>query len=202
MRRLSPQRGSVSVLSLVLVLMLLLGLAFAADLAGTMAIRSSQANLVAIARDSTMSGAFLMQAKNADDPGAAVARRTAESLRENGWDGEIEVWFAEAPASDLPAGKRAWAWGMRISEESPAWFARAFSALDGVEVGDGACARAVPTPRGPPGARPGPAEQRRYHFAAGTSAEPDAVSDAALRDMPQGVQDQMAAALEEARSAQ
>ena len=51
MRRLSPQRGSVSVLSLVLVLMLLLGLAFAADLAGAMAIRSSQANQMAIARD-------------------------------------------------------------------------------------------------------------------------------------------------------
>lgn len=202
MRRLSPQRGSVSVLSLVLVLMLLLGLAFAADLAGAMAIRSSQANQVAIARDSTMSGAFLMQAKNADDPGAAVAKRAAESLRENGWDGEIEVWFAEAPASDLPAGKRAWAWGMSISEESPTWFAGAFSALDGVEVGDGACARAVPYTAGTAWRPPGPAVQRRYHFAAGTSAEPDAVSDAALRDMPQGVQDQMAAALEEARSAQ
>ena len=150
MRRLSPQRGSVSVLSLVLVLMLLLGLAFAADLAGAMAIRSSQANQVAIARDSTMSGAFLMQAKNADDPGAAVAKRAAESLRENGWDGEIEVPYTAGTA----------------------W------------------------------RPPGPAVQRRYHFAAGTSAEPDAVSDAALQDMPQGVQDQMAAALEEARSAQ
>ena len=69
MRRLSPQRGSVSVLSLFLILMLLLGLAFAADLAGAMAIRSSQANQVAIARDSTMSGAFLMQAKTPTTPG-------------------------------------------------------------------------------------------------------------------------------------
>ena len=202
MTRPLAQRGSVSVLSLMLMLMLLLGLAFAADLAGALAMRSSQANLAGIARDSTISGAFLMEAKNADEPGAAVARKAAESLRENGWDGEIEVWFAEAPSSELPASKRAWAWGVRISEESPAWFASVFSAMDGVQVADGACARAVPYTAGQAWRPAGAAVQRKYHFAAGTSTSPDAVSDVALADMPQGVRGQMAAALDEARTAQ
>lgn len=199
MRRITPRRGSVSVLTAAIMLMLLLGLAFAADLSAALSARSSQANLAGVARDATMSSAFLMQAKNSEDPGGEVARRAAESLRENGWEGEIDVWFAEADASELPAGKRAWAWAVSTSSTSPAWFSHAFGGGGDIEVADGAAARAVPYTAGAAWRPAGDAQERHYRFEAGISADPSSEDDMPLSDMPAAVRSQMASALDEAR---
>ena len=65
-------------------------------------------------------------AKNADDPGLAVARRIAESLRSAGFSGAATVWFFEVPKEDLLASRRVWGVAVQLQEQAPTVFARGF----------------------------------------------------------------------------
>ena len=69
---------------------------------------------------------LVIMAKNADDPGLAVARRIAESLRSAGFSGAATVWFFEVPKEDLLASRRVWGVAVQLQEQAPTVFARGF----------------------------------------------------------------------------
>ncbi len=76
-------------------------------------------------------------------PGRAIADAAVSQLRANGVTGEVEVWFWEAPSSQLPTGKRSWAWGVQSSVEGATGYATIFGG-SGSEISAFITAHAVP----------------------------------------------------------
>ena len=68
--------------------------------------QNAQTNDCSAARDATMASQNLLVAKNSDDPGLAIATAAVKSLRANGFNGEVEVWFYEAPPRLSPEQTR------------------------------------------------------------------------------------------------
>lgn len=83
-----------------------MALGIVVDLSSAWLIRSATLNDLAAARDQVSSAPISLMVKNAANPGEEIATQVAESLRANGFKGEIKVWCYEAPASDLPTAKR------------------------------------------------------------------------------------------------
>lgn len=127
-RRMSgaSERGTIAPLALTAVLLLFAVLAFSVDQGIACAAKVRQENAVDAARDACFDASFALMAKNADDPGLAVARRIAESLRSAGFSGAATVWFFEVPKEDLLASRRVWGVAVQLQEQAPTVFARGF----------------------------------------------------------------------------
>lgn len=122
----ASERGTIAPLALTAVLLLFAVLAFSVDQGIACAAKVRQENAVDAARDACFDASFALMAKNADDPGLAVARRIAESLRSAGFSGAATVWFFEVPKEDLPASRRVWGMAVQLQEQVPTVFARGF----------------------------------------------------------------------------
>ena len=122
----APERGTIAPLALTAVLLLFAVLAFSVDQGIACAAKVRQENAVDAARDACFDASFALMAKNADDPGLAVARRIAESLRSAGFSGAATVWFFEMPKEDLLASRRVWGVAVQLQEQAPTVFARGF----------------------------------------------------------------------------
>lgn len=122
----ASERGTIAPLALTAVLLLFTVLAFSVDQGIACAAKVRQENAVDAARDACFDASFALMAKNADDPGLAVARRIAESLRSAGFSGAATVWFFEVPKEDLPASRRVWGVAVQLQEQAPTVFARGF----------------------------------------------------------------------------
>ena len=122
----ASERGTIAPLALMAVLLLFAVLAFSVDQGIACAAKVRQENAVDAARDACFDASFALMAKNADDPGLAVARRIAESLRSAGFSGAATVWFFEVPKEDLLASRRVWGVAVQLQEQAPTVFARGF----------------------------------------------------------------------------
>lgn len=120
----ASERGTIAPLALTAVLLLFAVLAFSVDQGIACAAKVRQENAVDAARDACFDASFALMAKNADDPGLAVARRIAESLRSAGFSGAATVWFFEVPKEDLLASRRVWGVAVQLQEQAPTVFAR------------------------------------------------------------------------------
>lgn len=122
----ASERGTIAPLALTAVLLLFAVLAFSVDQGIACAAKVRQENAVDAARDACFDASFALMAKSADDPGLAVARRIAESLRSAGFSGAATVWFFEVPKEDLLASRRVWGVAVQLQEQAPTVFARGF----------------------------------------------------------------------------
>lgn len=122
----ASERGTIAPLALTAVLLLFAVLAFSVDQGIACAAKVRQENAVDAARDACFDASFALMAKNADDPGLAIARRIAESLRSAGFSGAATVWFFEVPKEDLLASRRVWGVAVQLQEQAPTVFARGF----------------------------------------------------------------------------
>lgn len=190
--------GAIAVMAAFLCLILTAGLAFAGDAAASNAARSALVNDLSAARDATMSADVLLVAKNSDDPGRAIADAAVSQLRANGVTGEVEVWFWEAPSSQLPTGKRSWAWGVQSSVEGATGYATIFGG-SGSEISAFITAHAVPYTAGEAW-RPSSERMGKWAYAAGAEAgEGSFERVASLGETPQEIQDELADAVREAQ---
>ena len=123
MTRVRSESGAISILNVIIMLVLLIALGFAFELSAALDQQNAQTNDCSAARDATMASQNLLVAKNSDDPGLAIATAAVKSLRANGFNGEVEVWFYEAPSSAVPQSKRAWAWGIQTKSSLKGYFA-------------------------------------------------------------------------------
>ena len=190
--------GAIAVMTAFLCLILTAGLAFAGDAAASNAARSALVNDLSAARDATMSADVLLVAKNSDDPGRAIADAAVSQLRANGVTGEVEVWFWEAPSSQLPTGKRSWAWGVQSSVEGATGYATIFGG-SGSEISAFITAHAVPYTAGEAW-RPSSERMGKWAYAEGAEAgEGSFERVASLGETPQEIQDELADAVREAQ---
>ena len=120
------ERGSIAPLAVMAALLLFAVLAFSVDQGIACAVKVGQENALDEARDACFGASFALAAKNDDDPGLAVARRIAETLRTEGFSGDASVWFYEVPEEDLPASRRVWGIAVQVREQAPTVFARGF----------------------------------------------------------------------------
>lgn len=198
MRKPRDEGGAIAVMTVFMCLVLTAGLAFAGDAAASNAERAALVNDLSAARDATMSADVLLVAKNSDDPGRVIADAAVSQLRANGVSGQVEVWFWEAAASQLPTGKRSWAWGVQGSVEGAAGYAAIFGGT-GSEISAFITAHAVPYTAGEAW-RPSSERMGKWSYAAGAGAgEGSFERAAALGEVPQEIQDELADAVREAQ---
>ena len=93
MTRVHSESGAINILNVIIMLVLLIALGFAFELSAALDQQNAQTNDCSAARDATMASQNLLVAKNSDDPGLAIATAAVKSLRANGFNGEVEVWF-------------------------------------------------------------------------------------------------------------
>ena len=144
MIRVRSESGAISILNVIIMLVLLIALGFAFELSAALDQQNSQTNDCSAARDATMASQNLLVAKNSDDPGLAIATAAVKSLRANGFNGEVEVWFYEAPSSAVPQSKRAWAWGIQTKSSLKGYFATYSLGDFNIPIGAHVTAHAVP----------------------------------------------------------
>ena len=126
LHRMPDERGTIAPLAVTAVLLLFAVLAFSVDQGIACAAKVRQENAVDAARDACFDASFALMAKNADDPGLAVAHRVAETLRADGFFGAVTVWFFEVPKGELPDSRRVWGIAVQLQEQVPTVFARGF----------------------------------------------------------------------------
>lgn len=196
-RRMRDERGSAAPLVAALCLLLAFFCAVAVDLSGAFLVRESLANDLAAAKDEASAPQNSIAMKNAEDPGAEIAATLARSLRSNGYQGEIEVWVCEAPASEVPERRRALAWGAQISTSYETYFARAVGVGD-IDVATSICASAVPYSSGRAWRPAQTGLGGKYEFAAGSSPEDFSFSKATSESqLPKEVLDRLEETVEE-----
>lgn len=120
------ERGTIAPLVVMAALLLFAVLAFSIDQGIACVAKVKQENALDAARDACMDASFALVVKNDDEPGRAVAHRIAETLRREGFAGEVAVWFYEAPAAEVPTSRRVWGIAIQVQEQSPTVFARGF----------------------------------------------------------------------------
>lgn len=123
--------GSIAPAAILLSFALLALLAFAVDMAAAYALSVRSASNVQIAEEEAIANGSGFVLKNAEDPGRTVAEQVMESVRSQGADGAVTVWYWEAPAGwigdagALPEEKRLIVVGVECVEEYEPVAARA-----------------------------------------------------------------------------
>ena len=175
MTRVRSESGAISILNVIIMLVLLIALGFAFELSAALDQQNAQTNDCSAARDATMASQNLLVAKNSDDPGLAIATAAVKSLRANGFNGEVEVWFYEAPSSAVPQSKRG-----------------DFN----IPIGAHVTAHAVPYTAGKAW-RPADSGNGKYSFKAGSDT-PEYEEYTSTKELPQEVIDEMKTAVNQA----
>lgn len=142
-RRGEQERGSIVPLAVVSSLVLFAVLAFAVDQGLAYAAKARQENALDAARASCMDASFALSAKNVHNPARLIAEQAATSVRAQGCEGHLTVWFYEAPSEMLPSTERLWVIGMQVEEEVPTVFARGWGVV-GLPVASHRVVTAVP----------------------------------------------------------
>lgn len=118
------QKGNIVPLVVSSVFVMIGILAFSVDGAIAYTAKVKQENALDGSRNSCMSCSHALVLKNSDHPGRDIARTVGGSLRDDGFEGEIVVWFYEMREGELPASRRLWVIGVQIEEGSPTVFAQ------------------------------------------------------------------------------
>lgn len=111
-------------LAIMCVLVLFAVLAFAVDQGLAYAAKARQENALDVSRTACMDASFALAAKNDDNPGRMIANLIVQTVRTEGFSGQVHVWFFEAPADVLPSTERLWAIGIQLEEDVATVFAR------------------------------------------------------------------------------
>lgn len=93
--------GNVTIMALLFISSLALALILALESACAYAQKTALDNCLNIAREETFAPGFDMQIKSSDDPGALITRKVTSSLRQNGYEGSIEIQFYEATEEEI-----------------------------------------------------------------------------------------------------
>lgn len=120
------ERGNMLPLVVVSVFVLLAVVAFSVDQAIAYAAKARQENALDSARAACMDASFSLVAKNDDNPGRALAECVVKTVRNDGFQGRVRVWFYEVSPESLSSSERLWAIGMQLEEAAPTVFARGF----------------------------------------------------------------------------
>ena len=169
MTRVRSESGAISILNVIIMLVLLIALGFAFELSAALDQQNAQTN----------------------DCSAAV-----KSLRANGFNGEVEVWFYEAPSSAVPQSKRAWAWGIQTKSSLKGYFATYSLGDFNIPIGSHVTAHAVPYTAGKAW-RPADSGNGKYSFKAGSDT-PEYEEYTSTKELPQEVIDVMKTAVNQA----
>lgn len=137
------EEGSISPLTMAIVAAMLVIAGITMDWAIAGAQQQVQANDLAAAKDDMMSAPVALELKNSEDPGLFCAQTVADSLRRNGYDGKLTVWYYEAAASEVPTSRRAMAWAVQTETAMPSLFLR-FSGLGELPIGSFAVGSMMP----------------------------------------------------------
>lgn len=126
MRR--KEEGSVLLLTALSLPLLFAILAFGTDAVLAIEAKASQESALQTVQELRMAPAITLKAKNATDPGAVIAECVMTALRDEGYRGEIEVWFYEAGKADGldDVRKRLYAFEVAVEDRIPTAFARMF----------------------------------------------------------------------------
>ena len=97
MTRRRDESGQVVAAFAAVVTALLMLTALVVDLSPALVARLQQQESLSQAAQSCAAPASSLIVKNSEDPGGEIARQVASSMRESGFDGQVEVWFYEVP---------------------------------------------------------------------------------------------------------
>lgn len=121
------QSGNALVYGIFWTFALMLALGLVLDLGGAFGTAIHDNSMMQVTREETQSTGNGFLVKNSDDPTRALATQVAQSLRDQGFDGEIEIDVWEPKRGDtragktLPADKRVLVYEIHLSTTSPTW---------------------------------------------------------------------------------
>ena len=95
------EHGNITVFAAFFGMSMVMLLLIAVEFGCVYAVKSAYDNDLNVAREETLSAGFGMELKSSPDPGALLAQRVTQSLRRNGYGGEISFWFYEATAEEI-----------------------------------------------------------------------------------------------------
>lgn len=129
------EQGSVLLATALTLPLLFAALAFGTDAVLAVEAKAAQESALQTVQELRMAPAVTLKAKNATDPGAVIAQTVMETLREEGYEGAVSVWFYEAgPAEGLTdARRRVYAFEVEAADRVPTAFARLFG-VEEIEV--------------------------------------------------------------------
>lgn len=162
----ADERGNIAPLTVTMLFALIVVSGLVVDIALATVQQQLQTNDLAAARDDMLSAPNALMLKNAEDPGLFTAQTVVDSLRDNGYEGRVTVWYCEAGASEVPSDRRAIAWAAQTESEMPALF-MAFTGVDGLETGAYVVGSALPYSHGTTW-RPADTVSGRYVAVAGS----------------------------------
>lgn len=124
------ERGETLIFCIALSLVFLAVLAIGFDLPRAIMAKTEQESALNLARQAELSPAIGIVAKNSDDPGALIAAELVRSMRAGGYTGQVEVWFHEVSASELPSNKRVFGYEVILTCDLDPVFARVLGATN------------------------------------------------------------------------
>ena len=190
------ERGEALVLCMAMSTILFALLVIGVDLPYALMKKTEQESALNLARDAEIAPAVGIVAKNSDDPGLVVAKALADTLREGGYEGAVEVWFYEVPASQLPPNKRVYGYEVVLRADYEPFFARTLGET-GMHVESSLVALSMPYAET---AVWRPASARCGVYAAGEGEGASAMSFAtkSFGELPRGLREQIDGGVEEA----
>ena len=130
-KRADSECGNVLAYGLFCTLLVILGLALVVDLGLAMATAIHQNSMMQVTREETQSTGNAFLVKNENRPLDALAQQITESLRAQGYDGQIDIDAYEPGPSEtrngtaLPANKRLIVYEIQLEGSSPALISQA-----------------------------------------------------------------------------
>ena len=97
----TDERGNVTIAALLFMGSLALALVLALEASCAYTQKTVYDNLLNIAREETFSAGFDMQLKSSDNPGELICQKLCDSLRANGYQGQVEMEFYEATPEEI-----------------------------------------------------------------------------------------------------
>lgn len=97
----ADETGNVTIMTLLLMGSLAAALVIALEFACVYAQKLVLDNYLNIAREETFSAGFDMQLKSSSNPVQLISSKLVESLRSNGYNGEIDIEFYEATRKEI-----------------------------------------------------------------------------------------------------
>lgn len=190
------EKGGVLLLTAVFLPLLFAVLAFGVDAVQAIEAKAAQEGALQAAEELRMAPAVTLRAKNSEDPGALIARTVMGTLREEGYEDSVTVWFYEAgPADGLrDETRRLYAFEAVVEDRVPTAFARMFGVSE-MPVTSSFAASSQPYSEFQTW-RPSTVRNGVFRIEAGEAPERMSFSAASLRDMPTALQEEIGAGLE------
>lgn len=190
------ERGNVLLLTAAFLPILFAVLAFGVDAVQAIEAKAAQESALQAVQELRMAPVVTLRAKNAEDPGALIARTAMGTLREEGFEGSISVWFYEAGRADGLHDKtrRLYAFEVVVEDRVPTAFARLFG-MAAMPVASSFAASSQPYSEFEAW-RPDTVRNGVFRIEEGEGPERMSFSAASLRGMPAALQEEIGAGLE------